>query len=313
LKSFFLDGLQLAEAPARALAIRPSAPVPAAQRRSLQEKRVLDAILKRHRAFAPTAVEEYLQCPFRFFSRVTLALREAPAPPEDRLTPAAMGGLMHRVIDRWHRDGGDLQSLLSSNWQALLARLKIPPTWRTAILWLLLERSAKHYAAKAAPMPGWKVDTELDLGLEIDGFRFAGRADRVDRDNQGRARVLELKFVGSTGLKKREGKVEEGLSIQAPLYARALQEIGYSPEAYSIVAIRGDTIFSTFEDPEQVRAGMDLASSRASAAAYAITQGDIRVMPADEDLCSFCSYRDACRKREERATQELAAGTGENG
>lgn len=313
LRSFFLDGLNLAEQPARALAIRPSAPVSAARRQSLQEKRVLDEILKRHRAFAPTAIEEYLQCPFRFFSRVTLGLREAPAPPEDRLTPAALGGLMHRVIDKWHREGGDLPSLLSSNWQALLARLKVPLTWRTEILWLLLERSAKHYAAKAAPLPGWKVDTELDLSLEVDGFRFTGRADRVDRDSQGRARVLELKFVGSTGLKKREGKVEEGLSIQAPLYAKALKEIGYSPEAFSIVAIRGDTLFSTFEDPEQVRAGMDLAASRASAAAYAITQGDIRVLPADEDLCSFCSYRDACRKRDERAAPELAAGMNENG
>ncbi len=313
LRSFFLDALDLAEQPARALAIRPSSPVPAAPRRSLQEKRVLDAILKRHSTFAPTAVEEYLQCPFRFFARSTLGLREAPAPPEKRLTPAALGGLMHRVIERWHRDGGDLPSLLFSNWQALLARLRIPPAWRNETLWLLLERSAKHYAAKAAPMPGWKVDPELELSLEIDGFRFAGVADRVDRDAEGRVRVLELKFVGSTGLKKREGKVEEGISIQAPLYAKALAELGYVPEAYSIVAIRGDTLFSAFEDPEQVRAGMDLASRRASAAAFAITQGDIRVMPADEDLCSHCSYRDACRKRDERAAPELAAEMSENG
>lgn len=313
LRSFFLDAMNLAEAPARALAVRPSTPVSAAPRRSLQDRGVLDAILKRHRSFSPTAIEEYLQCPFRFFSRLTLGLRENAAPPEERLTPAVLGGLVHRAIDKWHREGGDLPAVLEAQWQALLARLRVPLTWRTETLWLLLERSARYYSIKAAPLPGWTVTTELELAVEIDGFRFAGRADRVDRDRERRARILELKFAGSTGLKKRKEKVEEGIAIQAPLYALALWNIGYSPAAYSIVAIRGDTLFATVDEPQEVLSGMERASARASAAAFAITQGDVRVMPADEELCGFCSYRDACRKRDERAVPEVAAGAGELG
>lgn len=312
-RAFFLDNLGLAPVPARRLRVVPAAPVAKAGRRSLQSPEILEAVRRSNDVFRPSWVEDFLQCPFRFFARRTLGLRENPAGPEDRLTPAVLGQVMHDAIDRWHnRIGGDLVSITAAMWRSALERYKIPQTWRTETQWLLLERSARFYAAKGAPEPGWTVRTEMELGVEIGSFRFAGRADRVDMDATGQARVHEFKFVGSASLAKRKKKMDQGLSVQAPLYALALRNQGLTPVGYSIVALRGDTRIAAFEEPEKVIAGMEQASRIAAAAAFAITQGDVRVMPADEEMCASCSFKDACRKREDRAVPELAAGRDED-
>jgi ATP-dependent helicase/DNAse subunit B len=308
LRAFALDAFEANPEPARPMRIAASSATNAAARYSLQAAEVLDSIRATNATFRPTWLEDYLQCPFRFFSRRTLRLREGPAGPEERLNPATLGTVIHRAIERWHGGGGNLLVILESEWRRELARLRIPATWRTETQWLLLERSARFYMVKGLPEPGWDVTTEVPLSLTIDGFRFEGRADRIDRDSANHARVLEFKFVGATGLKKRKGKVEGGLAVQAPLYALALEQRGLEPMAYSIVGLRGDTAMATYDTPAEVQAGMALAAQKASAAAFQITQGDIRVMPADEEMCGSCSYQHACRKREDRAAPAAPAG-----
>ena len=307
LPSFILDELGLSPASARPLLIQPARPVAPARRANLQAPEILDAIRAAHRPFRPTWIEDYLQCPFRFFARWTLRLRENPAPPEQRLTPALIGGVMHQAIHQWHSQGGRLAAILARCWRKALAEHRVPPTWRNEINWLLLERSARFYEAKGGAEPGWSVSTELELTVQSGDFQFKGRADRVDRHQDGRARVLEFKFVGSTGLKKRKDRLESGLLIQAPLYALALEQSRFTPVGYSIVALRGDTQAVSIDHPDEVRAGMDRAAVLAATAAFQITQGDIRVMPADEELCRHCPFQDACRKRQDSATPEIAA------
>lgn len=315
LRAFVLDSLNAAPAAARRMNVVPAAPVRPARRYSLQEPRVLDGIRAANTSFRPTALEDYLQCPFRFFARRTLRLRDPAEAPEERLNPLRLGTIIHEAINRWHKDGGrqDLTRVLDEEWRRTLAEQRIPPSWKAETDRLLLERSVRSYAVKGATPPEWETATEIDLELTAGDFRFAGRADRVDRNSTGQARVLEFKFVGAAGLKRRKEKLGQGLAIQAPLYARALEQRGFEPVAYSIVGLRGDTALVTCDQPEDVRAGMELAAARAAEAAFQITQGDIRVMPADPDVCSYCQYRDACRKREEAVVpsqaEEVAANS----
>jgi ATP-dependent helicase/DNAse subunit B len=302
LRAFFLDNLDGQPDTARPMKVAPLSPVAMPARYSLQDPRVLDAIRRANRTFKPTSLEDYLQCPFRFFARRTLRLREPAEGPEERLSPLMLGSVIHEAIDRWHKGGaaaGRLLPEVEAEWRRTLNESRIPASWRTETLWLLLERSARFYEEAGAPEPGWDASTELELSLAAGDYIFECRADRVDRNDAGQARLFEFKFIGSTGLRKRKGKLEQGLAIQAPLYALALARQGLEPVAYSIVALRGKTETFTCDDPAKVREGMEQAERVAVNAAYQITQGDIRVMPADPEVCGYCSYQHACRKREE--------------
>lgn len=310
LRAFFLDNLDGQPETARPLKVLPLSPVTMPARYSLQDPSVLDAIRKANRTFKPTSLEDYLQCPFRFFARRTLRLREPADGPEQRLSPLLLGSVMHEAIDRWHKGGsaaGQLLPEVEAEWRRALDASRIPASWRTETLWLLLERSARFYEATGTPEPGWAASTEVELSLSAGDYAFECRADRVDRNGAGQARLFEFKFIGSASLRKRKGKLEQGLAIQAPLYALALARQGLEPVAYSIVALRGKTEMATCDDPAAVREGMKQAERRAVEAAYQITQGDIRVMPADPEVCEYCSYQHACRKREEAVAPAEAA------
>lgn len=310
LRAFFLDTLHAQAEEARPMKVLPRSPVAMPARYSLQDPRVLDAIRRENRTFKPTSLEDYLQCPFRFFARRTLRLREPVEGPEERLSPLMLGSVMHEAIDRWHKGGsaaGRLLPEVEAEWRRALNASRIPASWRTETFWLLLERSARFYEKEGMPEPGWVPSTELDLRLAAGDYTFECRADRVDRNGAGQARLFEFKFIGSAGLRKRKGKLEQGLAIQAPLYALALERQGLEPVAYSIVALRGKTEKVTYDDPEAVREGMEQAERLAVDAAHQIMQGDIRVMPADEEVCGYCSYQHACRKREEAVAPAAAA------
>lgn len=310
LRAFFLDTVNEPPEAARPMKILPRFPVVMPARYSLQDPRVLDAIRRENRTFKPTSLEDYLQCPFRFFARRTLRLREPAEGPEERLSPLMLGSVMHEAINRWHKGGsiaGGLLPEVEAEWRRALHASRIPASWKTETCWLLLERSARFYEKVGAPDPGWAVTTEQELRLAEGGYAFEGRADRVDRNSAGQARLYEFKFTGATGLRKRKGKLEQGLAIQAPLYALALERQGLEPVAYSIVALRGKTEIAPFDEPEAVREGMEQAGRLAVAAAYQILQGDIRVMPADEEVCGYCSYQHACRKQEEAVAPAAAA------
>jgi ATP-dependent helicase/DNAse subunit B len=308
LRAFNLDTLGMTPVRGRPLRVAAASPTTPSAAYALQDEEVLNGIRKANATFWPTALEDFLQCPFRFFARRTLRLRDRPKGPSQRLTPAVTGTVMHDSIAAWHKGGGNLLAIVEREWRRALAENRIPDSWRTDTQWLLLERSARFYAVKGAAEPGWSIETEVPLSLNLGEFRFEGRADRVDRDNAGQARVLEFKFVGASGLRKRKEKLAGGLAVQAPLYALALETAGERIESYSIVGLRGDTEIFAYDEPEEIRQGIELAKERAVSAAFGITQGEIRVMPADEDLCDSCPYQDACRKRERQAeaAQETA-------
>ena len=61
-------------------------------------------LLARHSRFAPTHIETYLQCPFQFFAQRTLKLRGAPEEPWERLNALVQGSIVHRVLERSHRE-----------------------------------------------------------------------------------------------------------------------------------------------------------------------------------------------------------------
>ena len=53
---------------------------------------------------SPTHIESYLQCAYQFFAHRTLKLHGAPEQPWERLNALVQGSIVHRVLERSHRE-----------------------------------------------------------------------------------------------------------------------------------------------------------------------------------------------------------------
>lgn len=306
LRSFALDSVEEPVA-ARALRVKPSRWLERAPMPALQSNAVLAFVRAKHPVHRPTALESYLQCPFQFFASRTLELREAPAWPHERLDFLAQGNVIHAVLSDWHRGLGGLDALFEKHWRATIGKLRIPPSHRVELARLLIERSIRFYEQNARMLPGWRVETERPLGLQIEGAAVKGRADRVDISPDREAIVYDFKFSSASGLQRRLKQLEAGLTVQGGLYLAALQREGLAPLGFVYVGLRGDTVYEEFLQPEQVRVLMEQAVAAAGRSILGIAAGTIAVQPADLDACRYCAFVQACRV-ERGAVAEAATG-----
>ncbi len=306
LRSFALDSIDQEPEAARGLRVTPQRIVPPAPRPALQSDQALAFVRARHRQHRPTALESYLQCPFQFFAGKTLELQPMPQLPHERLDFVAQGIVIHAVISDWHRGLGSLDELFERHWMAMLAQRRIPASHRVELARLLIERSLRFYEQNARVLPGWKVETERPLRLQIEGVPVAGRADRVDTSEAGESIVYDFKYSGQSGIKRRLDQLEAGLTVQGGLYLAALKVEGLEPLAFVYVGLRGDTIYEEFTQRGQVEALMGQAVQAAGQSILQIAAGRIAVQPADEAACRYCNFLDACRvqsaAKEETAT-----------
>jgi len=238
-------------------------------RAALASRRVLAAELH------PTRLERYLRCPFTFLLRDILGLA-APDEPGATLDMEAreLGTLVHAILEKAYArvmtgqgqddaaDGGpsldEMLRALDGAWQEGCAEAERRGVTGAALAWevrrrLLLDdlreavrRDPVFAAGEGRPhLVEWRFGEELGrpVSLDLEGgvtVRFAGRLDRVDTAPWG-ARVIDYKAGRGTT----EGKIlDEGLSVQLPVYQLALRQAGERdvPEitcAYRFVTRRG--------------------------------------------------------------------------
>ncbi|WP_321472639.1 PD-(D/E)XK nuclease family protein [uncultured Paludibaculum sp.] len=295
LRSFALDSIEQEPVPARGLRVTLVAAVAPAPRPALQSAPALAFVSAKHKQHRPTALESYLQCPFQFFAAKTMDLRERPALPHERLDFIAQGIVIHAVISDWHRGLGSLEVLFEKHWNAMLAQRRIPPSHRVELARLLIQRSLRFYEQNARVLPGWKVETERPLRLEIEGLPVVGRADRVDTSEARESIVYDFKFSGASGIKRRLEQLEAGLTVQGGLYLAAVRQEGLEPLGFVYVGLRGDTIYEEFTQHGQVQTLMDQAVQAAGQSILQIASGYIAVQPANPDACRYCAFLHACR------------------
>jgi ATP-dependent helicase/nuclease subunit B len=249
------------------------------------------ARLPRH--YSPTAYQTLLDCPYRFFARSVLGLRELDE-ADEALDKSDYGNVVHRVLKAFH-DGDPPRER-----NAALARLQactdaefaVLPAYTAAAWRSRWETIQPAYvdAWLAWVDQGWRYasgETDFALPHSVPGLgevTLHGRVDRVDVRGEART-VIDYKTGAAQGLKKKLKAPDE--AVQLPFYAwLADAAAAYLPINETPVApleLDGETDVAAI--------GLRLPALLGAIAARA-------ALPAHgvDAVCRHCEARGLCRK-----------------
>jgi ATP-dependent helicase/DNAse subunit B len=324
LRSFCLDRFVetaegLSEQSARA--VRPQARGPRTlERRAILVDDVLrQSVARTHAHTNPTALEVFLQCPFRFFAERTLHLEMPPAAPADRLDARVQGILVHEVLKRWLRTQRPLGGIFEDAFPEICRRERIPEGYRTEAIRLELSRNLLRFAG-TLQLDGLRPEAaEQDYTLPLaEELTLGCRVDRIDVAPDGKALIIDYKYSSPEGVRKLVRGHAEGLRIQGGIYMRALLHEGRECAGMLFAGLRNLPAWDGWQTvqerigrseqgtAEDLHAVMERAKETALTAIARIGQGVIEPKPAEASLCEHCDYHDICRV--ETAVQVAAAG-----
>ena len=233
----------------------------------------------RPRRISVTQIDTLVTDPFAFYARAVLGLK--PLDPLDQdPTAATRGNRIHEVLDRWVKNGrgsaAQLQQiteemLASEGSQFPLLRALWGPRARRAIAWAgdqILGAEADGWHQMVAEAGGeW---------LLPNGITLTGRADRIDRDAEGRLVIVDYK----TGRVPSTAAVRDGLANQLGLLmAMAAQGLLDGVAAGDAAALAywklsGGDEAGTIKDPLRGKPPLSAADHAEAAVAVAIAQTD---------------------------------------
>jgi ATP-dependent helicase/DNAse subunit B len=192
--------------------------------------------------WSPSRLESYGTCPHRFYVETGLDL-EAKEPPEPGFDARQLGLMLHAILEETYQAAekpDDLKAVLAILEVVAEKEFRRAPAaygFRPNALWevekeqmlaMLRETVEGLYALEE----GW-TPTEFEKEFGLDGdpalvlkgegadLHVRGVIDRVDRDAQGKLRVIDYK-AGSSHLSKAD--LIEGRRLQLPLYALAAEQ-----------------------------------------------------------------------------------------
>jgi RecB family exonuclease len=268
-----------------------------------------------------TAFELYLKCPFKYYARHVLGLREEED-VDQSMTPLDRGILLHEILrqgfEQWDGFADRPRAITEENYQEALAVFRrvavrhLPPARRRLemerlfggrgqtgeIEWLLRQEMAKPTLRRRLVEYAFQNHFQFPEGPEGERpwfVRIKGRADRVDVYDDGSVHVLDYKSGRPPDVK---------VSLQVPLYSACLQQQLTAPRVEgSYLSLRERKVVPR-QDPEGVAALLKETYRN-------ITQGRLEPRPYQDFLCNTCGYVGVCRKEiEEPSRAEAAGGTG---
>jgi ATP-dependent helicase/DNAse subunit B len=282
------------------------------------------AVAAKHHRIGPSSIELYLQCPFQFFARKTLELREPPCNPWERLDPRVQGTLAHRVLERHFRDGAPVDSAFADAFESLRVKHGLPEGYRTEAIRLELLHGIRLLVDDLRLKPSgttslFEQKFEFELG---DGTTVGGRIDRVDVHDENRAVVFDYKYRRKAGIRASISENEDGVKVQSGLYllgARALQfrpagmvYCGFKRE----VSVAGWVLPPLYPelksvcDENHIADLMQKSREVSLEAAAGIRDGRIAPQPEDVAKCEFCAFAAMCRVEVVQARQTAGGPNG---
>jgi RecB family exonuclease len=322
LRSFFLEELGLE--PVRARSARPAGGAPRRLGPAvIRSPELLAGLRARHGVFRPTGLEDFLQCPFRFFAGHTLDLAEPPARPDERLDALVQGSIVHRVLAEWQGAGQPREDIFAEVFERVCAEKRVPASCRTELARLRMLEDLRRFAADPPVLRGWSVHVEeaiqFDLAPETG---ISGRIDRYDVSPEGAAVVFDFKYSSPQGIRDRLRGYDEGQHVQGALYLLGLEtRHGFEPAGWLYCGLRKELSAGGWHVPlagfERTGAGctaeelgerLGAARERSLDAARQVREGRIEAAPADPDECERCAFRDVCRVRAAEMTLVAAGG-----
>jgi RecB family exonuclease len=272
------------------------------------------------RRYAVRAVEDYLDCPFKFFAAHVLGLDGEPG-SEEGLDPKARGLLLHGVLQafysEWQQSGrgamttGDLEEarrlfalVVERHLQALPpseARLERGRLLGSAVAAGVGDIVFRAEAARETPVVERALEYRLEGSCAIEGggrarrVELRGVADRIDLLEDGTLRLIDYKL----------GKApSRGRAIQLPIYAlHAEQQLDghagrrwtISEAAYLAFGER-DPYVALIDRPADRTAVLADGQARLLDAVEGIEAGQFPPRPAEAYLCARCPFSAVCRK-----------------
>ncbi len=208
---------------AAALALDAAPPVPRAQRPVPTPPLAL-----RPRRLTVTEVETFLRDPYSIFARHVLCLQ--PLDPLDAAPGGAeRGSALHEAVGNFARDfpkdlPPDAYEKLIAHGRKAFAPLTIFPA-EHALWWARFERVAaflvgfeqerrKNLHAVVAETSG-----QIDLPVGAEGFRLAGRADRIEIRTDGTLAILDFK-TGTAPTARQAASLSPQLVLEAAMAKR---------------------------------------------------------------------------------------------
>ncbi|MDX2151706.1 MAG: PD-(D/E)XK nuclease family protein [Bryobacteraceae bacterium] len=307
LASFWLAGAPEAQ---EAVAARPAAgrARAAAARAVLYDETLLQRMGEKFVSFSPSAIETFLTCPYQFFARHTLRLRELPARPEERLDRLSQGNLVHDVLSEWHRSGRAIKNIFEERFADYCREANVKQGFATEVARLEMLRNLEAFECDPRLLGGVKIETEQKFEFELaEGIRIRGRIDRIDHLGGGRVRLCDYKYSSMLNVKKRFSEENLDRYVQGGLYVLALAAQGQAVERFDYCGLRGGVNWKGYEG-EALTAHMQQAKELTVEAVSRVRAGAIGLEPADRDACRTCDYADACRVKSLPARVRGAGG-----
>jgi ATP-dependent helicase/DNAse subunit B len=265
--------------------------------------------------WSASQIETYLSCAHRFLCERPLAL--APRPEGDfALDPAQLGAIYHRILEQVYdivpaaqrTDAPALQAALEEVAPRVLdaapASLGFRPTawWdqtRTEITQTLATTLDALAAAAGDFIPltfERRFGREQPLILRRDGqtIRLGGIIDRVDRDQQGRLRVVDYKSAGAQ--RYNDSSLRRGEHVQLPLYALAAERaLALGPVAEGYYWHIRDARPSPLQlRPDNLEDYVAIAADHTWQAVTGARAGDFGPEPPAGGCPAFCSAAAFC-------------------
>ena len=307
------------------------------------------AELERRDQVGPGTIEQWIECPYRWFVEHELKPQRLEPQP-DQLTT---GSIVHKVLERLYsappgddripRPGdvarwrGRAAALLAEEAERKGLEPGLPRTRiLTARMWAQIERLLDREALGETELRpalleasfGDDRDGEVP-SLDIDGVGIHGQIDRVDVTPDGRFGVVHDYKTGSTAWAA--AKLAEDGKLQLQLYARALRELwGIEPIGglYHRLGARRDPrprgfVTSGIEatealdlvgtdrlEPDEIQRLLDAGESRAKESVAAMRAGQIDRAPNGDACPAWCRYQPICRLERSIGAEE-ADGNGD--
>jgi ATP-dependent helicase/nuclease subunit B len=272
------------------------------------------------RSWAVSAIETYLDCPFRFFAQHVLKLQEEPE-DEEVMDPRRQGRFMHEVFETfftaWQAAGhrtitsanlGRARELFEEVVDRALEQLPAAEAGleRTRLLGSpaaagLGEAVFRMEAERPAAVVQRLLEQRLDGTFTFttsDGVRtiaIRGKADRIDLLDDGTFRLIDYKLGWPP---------DRSRALQLPIYSVCAEQqlATQGGRTWRL----GEAMYLAFKGPKRVvplfakpadRAKVLAdAQQRLADALDAIARGEFPPTPDDVYRCETCAFTAVCRK-----------------
>lgn len=295
LPAFALAGIPTEDWDSRAILPRAPRQYQAARAERISSDGLREALAARHASASPSGIESFLGCPFQFFARYTLKLKDAPSEPGERLDVLAQGSIVHEVLARLSKRGHrSIEELFDEVYERLCRERNIPPGYLAEVERLKMLRDLRNFERDFRPAPGGvpHLEERLEFACGAD-LQIRARIDRYDVFPEGTVAAYDYKYSKSANVTKRQDSEQY---VQGGLYLLGLQQtLQLAPRSFHYVALRDSAKPTGWDDPASLREMMQRAGEVTREVIARVRDGEIAVAPSDRERCQYCDYASACR------------------